>query len=122
MPHPYVALCRNGKRIDEHRLIAGCQDAGPDVIVHHVDGDTKNNATENLEVMTRSDHAKHHGLGAQIRPWAMFLPDDQGMAACKKCGQRKPFDQFPRNGKRGSRRSTCNACRSKLRKDKSPQA
>ena len=33
-------------------------------IVHHVDGNKFNNAPENLEVMTNSDHAKHHAKQA----------------------------------------------------------
>lgn len=32
-----------------------------DEIVHHIDGDFTNNAFENLEVLTRTNHAIHHG-------------------------------------------------------------
>ncbi len=51
---------------DEHRLIMGAR--GFNVIVHHKDGDGKNNNASNLEIMTRSEHAKLHGLGTIIRP------------------------------------------------------
>lgn len=32
----------------------------PDEIVHHIDEDKFNNDIENLEVVTRSDHSRHH--------------------------------------------------------------
>ena len=31
-------------------------------IVHHIDGNTLNNSLDNLELTTRSKHAKEHGL------------------------------------------------------------
>jgi hypothetical protein len=120
MAHPYVALVVDGKRIDEHRLLAGCKDAGIDVVVHHVDGDKRNNVADNLEVLTRSEHAKHHGLGVQIRPWPLFGPDESGMAECRKCGLRIPFDQFPKAGSKtkSGRESMCRSCRSLIRKQR----
>ena len=46
-----------------HRLIAEAH-AGrflrPDEIVHHRDGDPRNNHWSNLEIMTQADHAKEH--------------------------------------------------------------
>jgi len=33
-----------------------------DEIVHHKDGNTKNNSIDNLEVMKQSEHAKKHRL------------------------------------------------------------
>ena len=32
----------------------------PDEIVHHKDENKKNNAPENLQLMTRAEHFKHH--------------------------------------------------------------
>lgn len=29
-------------------------------VVHHIDGDRRNNAIENLQVMTAGDHSRHH--------------------------------------------------------------
>lgn len=31
-----------------------------DEVVHHIDGDKKNNVESNLEVMTRGEHSSHH--------------------------------------------------------------
>lgn len=45
--HRYVWEFHNGK------IPRGCE-------VHHIDGDKANNAIENLQLMTRSDHAKLH--------------------------------------------------------------
>lgn len=51
------------KTIDEHRLIMQKFIGRKllfDEVVHHKDGNILNNKIENLELMSRSDHAKHH--------------------------------------------------------------
>jgi len=83
--YKYKALKRGGRRIDEHRLIAGAENAGPNVVVHHKDNDPRNNNPDNLEVMYRSSHAKLHGLGTAIRPTNIFAPDENGCAVCRVC-------------------------------------
>ena len=35
-------------------------------IIHHIDGDRTNNSLDNLEVMTRAAHARHHRKGKPI--------------------------------------------------------
>ena len=95
MSHPYVALKRNGKRIDEHRLIAGCGNAGYNVIVHHKDGNKRNNDPANLEVMTRSEHAKHHGFGSVVNAVDFIESDENGMIVCRGCGETFRFEDMP---------------------------
>lgn len=34
----------------------------PNEVVHHIDGDKRNNSLSNLQVMTRADHARIHAL------------------------------------------------------------
>jgi hypothetical protein len=50
----------------EHRIIAA-QTLGRPLqkgeIVHHIDGNKRNNLPENLSVMTQGQHMKEHGLG-----------------------------------------------------------
>lgn len=38
-----------------------CRALDSDEVVHHIDGNKKNNVLSNLQLMTRSEHAKHHG-------------------------------------------------------------
>ena len=56
----------NGVKMDEHRKmmedhlgrkLTSCE------IVHHIDGDTKNNDIENLQVMSVEEHLCHHNFG-----------------------------------------------------------
>lgn len=62
----------NGRH--EHRVIAE-QKIGwplmPGEIVHHIDGDHRNNDPDNLAVMTQGEHMREHGLGipGMALPW-----------------------------------------------------
>ena len=51
----------NGRYTPEHRLVTQTED--PSLVVHHKNHVKTDNRPENLEPMTRSDHAIEHGLG-----------------------------------------------------------
>lgn len=70
--HPFT---RNGSYIFEHRLVmekylGRYLKPHPEEIVHHIDGNPSNNKIENLEVLTKSEHAREHGLGKLGRRFA----------------------------------------------------
>ena len=59
----YVTVTRDGSTRYVHRLIMEEHLGRPltdDEDVHHIDRDRKNNAIENLVVMSRSDHHRLH--------------------------------------------------------------
>lgn len=63
---------RNGRH--EHRIVAEMKIGRalrPGEVVHHIDGDPRNNAPNNLEVMTQAEHMQKHGLGipGMSLPW-----------------------------------------------------
>ncbi len=59
----YKAMKVKGKRIDEHRLkmqhYLGRQ-LKVGEIIHHIDGNGRNNSISNLRIMTRGEHVKLH--------------------------------------------------------------
>lgn len=63
---------RHQHRIVAERVIGRPLAAGE--IVHHIDGNKKNNSPENLKVMTQREHMIEHGLGLRgvtpkHKPW-----------------------------------------------------
>lgn len=50
-------------------------------VVHHKDGNRHNNSADNLEIMTRTDHASHH-----------HKPCDRHEGVCSQCGAVVLFD------------------------------
>ena len=51
-----------GKLVFEHRIVweQAHGPIPPGYIIHHKDGNGKNNSLDNLELMTRREHVKHH--------------------------------------------------------------
>lgn len=63
MIYPYKTTYTNGRKIDEHRLIME-QHIGRKLsrqeVVHHINGDKRDNRLENLQIMTQDEHNKLH--------------------------------------------------------------
>lgn len=65
----YKAIKVNGVKVDEHRYIME-QQLGRKLtryeVVHHKNGDKRDNRIDNLEVMTLSDHTRSHMIGTKL--------------------------------------------------------
>ena len=67
----YKYISVNGKKIAEHRHIVEQREGRKltsDEVVHHVDGNKFNNASENLLVVTRGEHRRLHS-GTKWKRW-----------------------------------------------------
>lgn len=64
--YAYKKIRVNGVTIDEHRYIMEQHLGRPltfNEVVHHIDGNKRNNDLSNLEVVSRSNHSSSHKLG-----------------------------------------------------------
>lgn len=65
----YKAVKVNGQKMDLHRLIVERRIGRKlffNEVVHHVDGDPSNNNSDNLVVMSRSEHSSLHMGGRSL--------------------------------------------------------
>lgn len=104
---------------NEHRVILGIPKGNFNICVHHKDGNGKNNSLENLEIMSRSEHAILHGLGITNRKFPVFQPDEEGKGTCRVCGEKKEWSEFRRDKYyKNGRQRTCKACVREYNKNK----
>lgn len=68
-------------------------------VVHHINGDGRDNRIENLEVLSRSAHSSHHGLEQESHGFVVLT--------CDSCGVpfERSYNQRPSNKK--NKRSFC---------------
>lgn len=68
----YKAIKVNGVKKNEHRYIME-QHLGRKLctneVVHHINGDARDNRIENLQVMSRSEHSAIHNIGRVDPEW-----------------------------------------------------
>ncbi|MBN2312337.1 MAG: HNH endonuclease [Sedimentisphaerales bacterium] len=67
----YKALKVNGIKVDEHRYVMQQFLGRPLLrteIVHHKDGNPRNNSIDNLRLMSPQEHARHHLTGRHTCP------------------------------------------------------
>ena len=100
--------------IDEHRLKLKVK--GFNNIVHHKDKNPKNNSSNNLEIMSRSKHAKLHRLGSLIRPEPKRVIIDNKLL-CYKCKKHVHVSNFSKNkSKYLGYQSNCKDCEKKRKR------
>jgi len=98
----YRKIRIENKKIDEHRVLMGKivgRKLGRFEFVHHINGDTKDNRIENLQLMSPKEHSIKHN---QFHPVTWN---------CENCGT----EFTPPKTKRGGRKKTCSKkCRYEL--------
>lgn len=83
----------------EHRLIAAKEAGGAlpsGVVVHHGDDVKGNNTPDNLEVMTRSEHAETHRIRTDLRPRGADNPSVECACGCGAMFARYDKENRPR--------------------------
>lgn len=83
----YKKIKVNGSHVHEHRHVVekalGVK-LGPNDVVHHVNGNKLDNRIENLQVLSRAEHSKHHGISSGYHDLLTFK-----CSICSKAFQRK---------------------------------
>jgi hypothetical protein len=98
LSNKYKTVHRGGKQIYVHRLLmerALGRQLRRDELVHHKNGDPRDNRLENLEVVTRAEHAKIHGPERKrkessvprpplVRPWSHLRVGESLLIDCSE--------------------------------------
>ena len=103
-PETFVRITADGYRrvrvsgveVLEHHLVWVIANGPipPGNHVHHVNGDRQDNRLENLRVMDKPKHMRHHRIEERTERIG-DVPD--GMKWCNRCKTIKPIDEFPLN-------------------------
>ena len=82
----YEMSSKHGKNIRKHRLVIAehlGRELSSDELVHHKDGDKRNNRLENLEILSRSEHVKVHGPIGERRKKKVYQYNLAGQFICE---------------------------------------
>ena len=116
MACPYKAIKINGKKHDEYRYIME-QYLGKKLsfneVVHHINGDKKDNRIENLELQTRSNHSSQAMKGNTNSKGTIHNTHKykDGKFWCNRCKRYLDKDQFWKSkSKRYGVRTYCKKC------------
>lgn len=104
----YVFLTTSEGKVLEHRFLMERwlgRKLTSEEVVHHKDGNKQNNSKDNLELMSKSGHAKHH---ADEKMAHLMLT---GAKVCRRCFSEKPVSCFHKNrANRLGVKSACKVC------------
>lgn len=109
----------NGKRIDEHRLIMEeylGRKLSRNEVVHHINGNKKDNRIVNLEVMNLSEHSRKEMKGNTHSPVKKHKGE---LFLCPGCNLYLPRKSFNKNKNSYFKIETrCKKCRSIIWKNR----
>ena len=95
MQHPYIQSKKNGKKIDQHRRIMQELVGRPLLrweLVHHINGDKRDNRLENLQIVSPKEHSKIHNQKYPLTKicelcGSEFMPHPTKRKRAKTCSQ-----------------------------------